>query len=58
VVILLVIAVLLVVGAIRLVAEVGRRADAEPSDTAIDSGAPDEDLIEAVVADAADEPIP
>jgi hypothetical protein len=51
VVILLVIAVLLVVGAIRLVAEVGRRADAESSDAAIEAVALEEEIVEEVVAD-------
>jgi hypothetical protein len=34
-----------------------RRADAEPSDTAIDSGAPHDDLLDAVVVDPAKETV-
>ena len=57
VVILLVVAVLLVVGAIRLVAEVGRRADLEAIDIAIDAVAleEEEEIIESVVAGVPDE---
>ena len=43
VVIFLVLAVLLIVGATRLVAEVGKRADLETSDIAIDAVAPEEE---------------
>jgi hypothetical protein len=57
VVILLVVAVLLVVGAIRLVAEVGRRADLETIDIAIDAVPPEEEeqIVESVVAGVPDE---
>ena len=55
--ILLVVAVLLVVGAIRLVAEVGRRADLETIDIAIDAIAPEEEeeTVESVVVGVPDE---
>ena len=55
VVILLVVAVLLVVGVVRLIAEVGRRADAETAEVAIEAGAPDEGIVEVMVVDVADE---
>jgi HAMP domain-containing protein len=56
-VIFLVLAVLLIVGAIRLVAEVGRRADLETIDNAIDAVAleDNEEIIESVIAGAPDE---
>jgi hypothetical protein len=67
VVILLVVTVLLVVGAIRLVAEVGRRADLESIDVAIEAVAleeeiveeeiVEEEIVEALVADEFDETV-